>query len=443
MIKYLKLGIKLFPIFRSITGSGVNETLKILKKEIKNLKVKKIQSGTRVYDWKVPPEWNIKDAYVQDKNGKKIIDIKNNNLHLISYSQPIKKFVTRDELFERLHFLKNQKSAIPYITSYYNKYWGFCISYNNFIFLKKKYKKKDKFFVKINSSFKKKGNLTYGELFIEGKSKKEILISTNICHPSMANNELSGPLVATALIKYFSKYKKLSKSIRFLFIPETIGSIAYIKKNFKNLKKNVIGGYTLSCIGDNRSYSYLYTKYKNSLSDKAAEKAFKKLKIKYKKYLFLKRGSDERQFNSPGVDLNIGSIMRSRYTTFPEYHTSLDNFDLVSAKGLYGGYSVVKESIKILMELLPKDTPEVYGIFAKRNPVCRFKCEPFLRKRKLYPILSFKKYYGNFSDILLNFLQYADGKNSLEKISRLIKITPKKCLSVYKILSKNNLIKLS
>jgi aminopeptidase-like protein len=221
-----------------------------LKKEIKNLKIKKIQSGTRVYDWKVPPEWNIKDAYVQDKHGKKIIDIKNNNLHLISYSQPIKKFLTRDEFFKRLYFLKNQKNAIPYITSYYNKYWGFCISYSDFIYLKKKYKKKDKFFVKINSSFKKKGNLTYGELFIKGKSKKEILISTNICHPSMANNELSGPLVATALIKHFSKYKKLSKSIRFLFIPETIGSISYIKKNFKNLRKNVIGGYTLSCIGD-------------------------------------------------------------------------------------------------------------------------------------------------------------------------------------------------
>ena len=441
MKNLLKLGKKLFPIFRSITGSGVNEILKILKKEIKNLKIKKIQSGTRVYDWKVPPEWNIKDAFVQDKHGKKIIDIKNNNPHLISYSQPIKKFLTRDEFFKRLYFLKNQKNAIPYITSYYNKYWGFCISYSDFIYLKKKYKKKDKFFVKINSSFKKKGNLTYGELFIKGKSKKEILISTNICHPSMANNELSGPLVATALIKHFSKYKKLSKSIRFLFIPETIGSISYIKKNFKNLRKNVIGGYTLSCIGDNRSYSYLYTKYKNSLSDKAAEKAFKKLKIKYKKYSFLKRGSDERQFNSPGVDLDIGSIMRSRYTTFPEYHTSLDNFNFVNVKGLYGGFKIVKESIKTLMELSQNYGKRLQKTKYKKNPVYRFKCEPFLKKRKLYPSLSFKKYYGNYSDILLNFLQYADGTNSLDKISKLIKITPKKNLEVYKILSKNYLIK--
>ena len=441
MLNYLKLGIKLFPIYRSITGSGVNETLKILKKEIKNLKIKKIQSGTRVYDWKVPPEWNIKDAFVQDKHGKKIIDIKNNNLHLISYSQPIKKFLTKDEFFKRLYFIKNQKKAVPYITSYYNKYWGFCISYNNFIFFKKKYKKKDKFFVQINSSFKKKGNLTYGELFIKGKSKKEILISTNICHPSMANNELSGPLVATALIKYFSKYKKLSKSIRFLFIPETIGSIAYIKKNFKNLRKNVIGGYTLSCIGDERAYSYLYTKYKNSLSDKAADKAFKKLNIKYKKYSFLKRGSDERQFNSPGVDLNIGSIMRSRYGTFPEYHTSLDNFNFVNAKGLHGGYKVVRESIKNLIELSENCGKKIQRTKHKNNPICRFKCEPFLKKRKLYPLLSFKKYYVNYSDILLNFLQYADGTNSLKRISRLIKITPKKNLGIYKILLKNYLIK--
>ena len=234
---------KLFPITRSLTGKGVQKTLKIIQKEFPKLKIKKFKSGTKVFDWNIPEEWNVTDAYIIDKYGNKIIDFKKNNLHLVSYSIPIKKNITKKELFKNLYFLKNQPKAIPYITSYYKRKWGFCISYNEYKIIDKRYSSSDKFKVVINSSLNKKGNLNYGELILKGKSKKEILISTYICHPSMANNELSGPIVSMGLINYF-KSKKLNKTLRFIFVPETIGSISYLSKNIKYLKENVIGDIT-------------------------------------------------------------------------------------------------------------------------------------------------------------------------------------------------------
>ena len=230
---------QLFRINRSLTGQGVVRTLNIIKREFPNLKIKKINSGTKVFDWKIPPEWNVVDAYILDKNDKKIIDFKKNNLHLIGYSIPVKKTLTKKYLFKNLYFLKNQPSAIPYITSYYKKKWGFCISYNRYKELDKIYSAKDKFKVVIKSSLKNNGNLNYGELILKGRSKKEIFISTYICHPSMANNELSGPIVSMGLINYFRK-QKLNKTLRFIFIPETIGSISYLSINLKHLQKMLL-----------------------------------------------------------------------------------------------------------------------------------------------------------------------------------------------------------
>ena len=238
----------LFPITRSITGEGLKKTLKIIQKEFPKIKIKKIQSGTRVFDWKVPEEWNIKDAYVLDKYKKKIINFKKNNLHIISYSIPINKILNKAQLLKNLHCLKKQPNAIPYITSYYKKIWGFCITYNQKKIIDKNYKAKDKFKVVIKSNFNKKGYLNYGELILKGDSTQEILISTYVCHPSMANNELSGPIVSMGLIDYFQK-KRLKKTLRFIFIPETIGSITYLNQNLVKLKKNVIGGFNISCIG--------------------------------------------------------------------------------------------------------------------------------------------------------------------------------------------------
>ena len=208
----------------------------------------------------------------------------------------------------------------------------------------------------IKSSHNLNGNLNYGELVLKGSSKQEILISTYLCHPSMANNELSGPIVSMSLIEYFTKIKKLDKTIRFLFIPETIGSIVYLSKNLLDLKNNVIGGYNLSCIGDERMHSCMLSKYENSPSDKSLIEAYKKLKIKYKRFSFLKRGSDERQFNSPGIDIPITSIFRTKYAEYPEYHTSLDDFKLVTLKGISGGFKVASNAIKILLKkIIPKN----------------------------------------------------------------------------------------
>ena len=416
---------KLFPITRSLTGDGVKKTLNIIQKELPKLKIKKFKSGTKVFDWNIPEEWNVTDAYVIDKYNNRIIDFKKNNLHLVGYSIPIKKNITKKELFKNLYFLKNQPKAIPYITSYYKRRWGFCISYNEYKILDKRYSLNDKFKVVINSNLNKKGNLNYGELILKGKSKKEILISTYICHPSMANNELSGPIVSMGLINYF-KNKKLNKTLRFVFIPETIGSISYLSKNLKYLKENVIGGYNLSCIGDERQHSCMFSKYQNSPSDEAVIEAYKLLKIKnYKVYPFLKRGSDERQYNSPGIDLKISSIFRTKYDEYPEYHTSLDNFNLVTLKGCVGGFNVARKSIEILLE-------RIY-------PTFKIMCEPQMGKRGLYPTLSTKDRTKE-NKSYRNFLQYADGTNSLEKISNLIKLDLNSVKKIYSILLKNNLI---
>ena len=427
--KYYELGRKeLFKICRSITGQGVRKTLKIYKRYFPEIKIKKIPSGTKVFDWTVPPEWNIKDAYILDKNNKKIVDFKKNNLHLVSYSQPTNKIVDKRELFEHLHSLPKQPNAIPYVTSYYKKNWGFCVSDNEKMFFKKRYKNKDKFKVVVKSSFNNSGNLNYGELVLKGKSSKEILITTYICHPSMANNELSGSLVSLSLIDYFKK-RKLDKTLRFIFIPETIGSIVYISENFKKIKKNFIGGYNLSCIGDERKYSCVLSKYQNSITDKCLLEAYKKLKIKFTKYSFLKRGSDERQFNYPGVDFPMATISRSKFFEYPEYHTSLDNFKLVTKKGIYGGFKVAKEAIDIFQK--------------KIIPITTTICEPRLSKRGLHKNISIKSNYSYKNNIknLLSFHQYSDGTNDLGQIADYLKINNKLSKRLYFTLKKNKLIK--
>ena len=422
----------LFPINRSVTGKGTLKTLSIIKKEFPKLKIKSIKSGTKVFDWRVPPEWNVNNAYVLDDQGKKIIDFKKNNLHLIGYSRPYFKILKKKELFKRLYFINNEPEAIPYVTSYYKKDWGFCVSQNQFKKFDKTYSSNRKFKVVVDTQFKtKNGKLNYGELVLKGESSDEILISTYICHPSMANNELSGPTVSMALINYFKK--KLKKTLRFIFIPETIGSIIYICKNLKYLKKNVIAGYVLSCIGDEKQHSCMFSKYKNSPSDEALVEAYRKLKIrKYINHSFLNRGSDERQFNSPGVDLKISSIFRSKYGTFKEYHSSLDNFDLVTLKGLQGGFSVAKTAIEIILN-------NIY-------PKSKFYCEPQMKKYfgsnlSQYDYFSLKK-KKRPEKILRNFLQYADGTNSLNKISKFINLNLKKTTYIYKLLLKKNLIKI-
>ena len=420
---------KLFKLNRSLTGEGTKKTLRLIKKKFQNFKIYKVKSKTKVFDWSVPPEWNVKKAYIEDFERKKIIDFKNNNLHLVGYSAPIKKTITKKNLLKFIFTNKNMPNAIPYVTSYYKKTWGFCMSQNDFFNFQKKYKDSDKFKVSIDSKFNNRGFLEYGEIVIKGSSKQEILITTYICHPSMANNELSGPIVSMSLISYFLK-KKLKKTLRFIFIPETIGSISYINKNFQKLKSNVIGGYNISCVGDENNFSCILSKYKNSLSDYALLETFKKFNSKFKKYSFLERGSDERQFNSPFINLGITTICKSKFGNFKEYHTSLDNFSFVTKKGVYQSFKIIKEAIKNLSET--------------EIPVSNIICEPHLSKRKLYPTLSkISKFNRNSNESrnILNFLQYSDQTNSIYQISKLINLDIKKTFKIFNTLKKNKLIR--
>lgn len=423
--KYYNFAKKeLFSLNRSITGQGTKKTLDLIKKNFPNLKIKSFPSGKKVFDWKIPYEWNVKNAYVIDKFKKKIIDFKKNNLHLVGYSIPVKKTLTKNALIKKIHTIKNKPNAIPYITSYYNSNWGFCCSHNTLKNIKNNYNNGDKFKIFINSNFNKKGKLFFGEYLIKGKSKREILISTYICHPSMANNELSGPIVSMALINFF-KRKFNNKSIRFLFIPETIGSISYIYHNKNNLQKNVIGGYVLSCIGDEKKYSCMLSKYKNNASDYALLKTYKKLRIKFKEYSFLDNGSDERQFCSATIELPLSSIFRSKYGTYPEYHTSLDNFKLVTIKGLTGGFNVAKQAIKFLMNY--------------KFPKTNFECEPQMGKRGMYSLIGLPYKKKSIKNIM-NFIQYSNGKNHLEKISDILKIKFSQTKKIYNYLKKNKII---
>ena len=295
---------------------------------------------------KLPEEWHVNEAYIIDPEGKKICDFSKNNLHLVGYSSPFRGKMQLNDLQKYLHSLPDQPNAIPYITSYYERKWGFCLTQ----------KQRDdliegQYEVMIDSKIFK-GQLNYGELILPGKSEKEVFLSTYICHPSMANNELSGPTVLTFLAKWLSELKNRNYTFRLIFIPETIGSISYLSKNLEYLKK-VIAGFNISCVGDERSYSYLPSRNGNTISDKVAKHVLKWTDPNYKIYSWLDRGSDERQYCAPGVDLPIASILRTKYGEYPEYHTSLDNLDeVVTPKGLDGGYWILRRAIEALKKYI-------------------------------------------------------------------------------------------
>ena len=407
----------LFPINRSISGNGVRETLRIIQDQIP-LNIYEVPSGTEVFDWVVPKEWNVKDAYVRDESGNKIIDFKRNNLHLVGYSVPVNKYVTLSELDKHLYSLPEQPEAIPYVTSYYKERWGFCISQKQ-----RENLKDGKYEVVIDSELKD-GSLTYGELIIPGRSDEEIFLSTYVCHPSMANNELSGPVLATFLAKWIMSEPR-RYTYRIIFIPETIGSIMYLSKNLDHLKQNVISGFNITCVGDDGPYSYLPTRNGSTYADKVALNTLAFEHPDFIEYTYLDRGSDERQYNSPGVDLPVCTIMRSKYGTYPEYHTSLDNLDFVSPDGLSGTLETFKKCLKTMEE----------------NKKYQIKClgEPQLGKRGLYPTIGTKSSSLEVKDIM-NFISYADGDHDLIDISNKINVPVWELYPIIEKLMKADLI---
>ena len=414
-----ELAERLFPICRSITGNGFRKSLCIIKEIIPQVKVHEVPSGTQVFDWSVPNEWNCEGGGIYRLNQEKIVDFKDTNLHIMGYSLPINEIISRKELLKHVYTQPEQPDWIPYVTSYYNERWGFCMSEKQ-----KSTLIDEKYHVVIESSLKP-GNLTYGDLLIPGEKEDEILFSTYLCHPSMANNELSGPVVQTELVKYIMSLPKRRYSYRFVFIPETIGSLTYCSINLKELKKKVKAGFVLSCVGDNRTYSIIKSKYGNTLADRVLHNVLKFHYPEYKCYSFLERGSDERQYNSAGVDLPVCGFCRSKYNEYPEYHTSADNMDLISPEGLQGAYEAMVKVIETL----------------ENNYHYRMTCkgEPQLGKRGLYPTISQKGTYGNIR-AMTHFIAYADGHNDLIDISEIIGVPTTQLIDFKNKLVKHGLI---
>jgi len=329
---------KIFPICRSLTGSGVRHTLQEINNLGIDLKIYKVPSGTKVYDWQVPDEWNISDAFIIDPAGEKILDFQDSNLHVVGYSEPIDAELSLVELLPHLHSLPERPAAVPYVTSYYERRWGFCLTENQ------KKKLKPGTYRAVIKSTLEPGEVNYGEVLIQGRSSKEIFLSTYICHPSMANNEVSGPAVLAFIAKTLQEFKEdLNFSYRIVFIPETIGAIAYVSRNLKVLQERVIAGLNVTCVGDDRAYSYLPSRAGDTLADRALKTVLPHFDKKYKHYTFLQRGSDERQYCAPGVDLPVCSFMRSKYGEYPEYHTSDDNLQLISANGIRDSLLVIQK----------------------------------------------------------------------------------------------------
>ncbi len=396
-IKIHRFAEELWPINRSITGSGLRKTLRCIQNKLPSLAIHSIQSKSKVFDWEVPREWKVNSAYIIKPDGHKICDFSSNNLHLLNYSVPFKGDLTLQELKPNLYTLPEQPDAIPYVTSYYQERWGFCMTHSEYVSLPEgSYK------VIVDTELFD-GELNYGELFIPGKSKKEVLLSTYVCHPSMANNELSGPTVLTYIAKFIDDLPDREYSYRIIFIPETIGSIVYLSRNYKYLQKNTFAGFNLSCLGDDRAYSYLESRDGDTISDRVAKHVLKWIDPNFLTYDWLGRGGDERQFCAPGIDLPIASIMRTKYAEYPEYHTSLDDLkNVVTPDGLEGGFQAIQKCI------LTIENNKLY----KTTTLC----EPNLGKRGLYPTISTQTNDKSVRK-LLDLISLCDGKTYLLEIA--------------------------
>lgn len=397
--KIYQLMEELYPICRSITGEGVRQTLSIMQRHIP-LEMCEVNTGQQAFDWLVPQEWDIKDAYIKDKSGQKIVDFKKSNLHVVNYSVAVDKIVSLSELKEHLHTLPEHPDWIPYRTSYYNSTWGFCLSQKQFDKLEE-----GDYQVFIDAEHKD-GSLTYGEYFISGESKDEILIFAHCCHPSLCNDNLSGLTLSTFLANYLSN-KSLRYSYRFIYTPATIGSITWMSQNEDKLK-NIRHGLVSAVVGDPGHMTYKKTRAGDAEIDRAVlhvlHQKQKQQGDKYDVLDFLPWGYDERQFGSPGINLSVGRLTRTPNGCYPEYHTSADNLDLVTAAALADSYETYLKVFDVL------ENNQTYNNLSP-------KCEPQLGKRGLYRKTGGHTDVGQRELAYLWVLNMSDGKNSLLEIA--------------------------
>jgi aminopeptidase-like protein len=405
---------RLFPINRSLTGMGNRQTLEILS-EIVQLKIHEVPSGTKCFDWTIPPEWNVKEAWIKDSRGEKIVDFKSTNLHLMGYSEPFEGKLRLSELTPHLYTLPDYPEVIPYKTSYYKRQWGFCLTHKQFLALKD-----DLYDIKIDAEFNSEGSMIYGEAFIKGRSEKEILFSTYICHPALANNELSGPLVTAFIYKNLAG-KDLNFSYRFLFIPETIGSIFYLSRFGDSLKKNLIAGFVVTTIGDSGAFTYKRSRQGNTLADRAAELVLKQTEDDFIIEDFFPYGSDERQYCSPGFNLPVGSLMRTRYGKYWQYHTSADNKSFIS-------FEAMEKSVQKYLDIV--ELIEENKTYLNKSPFC----EPKLSSRGIQ--------FSSEADLnaALWLLNLTDGDHDLIDISNRSNLNYRKLISIAHLLKEKDLI---
>lgn len=395
------LARRLWPLHRSLTGDGTRKTLQIIQEVLPGLVIHEVPSGTQVFDWVIPQEWTIRKARLTGPDGKVVVEYADNNLHVMGYSIPVEVSVDLSELEEHLHSIPEQPNAIPYVTSYYNPRWGFCLTDEV-----RKSLVPGTYQAHIDSALGP-GSLTYGELVLPGESTDEIFISTYVCHPSMANNELSGPVVATGLAAYIASLPRHHYTYRFAFTPESVGAITYADRNLKVLQERVVAAINLSCIGDDRAYTYLASRNGNLRIDRTAQRTIR-TRANVREYSYLGRGSDERHYGAPGVDLPMISLMRSRYADYPEYHTSLDDLEsVVTPSGLQGGFELVRD-VLTSMETEPVLVTTVRG-------------EPQLGKRGLYHTVQ-KKSTPEKVMLRTNILAYADGHHTVSDMAELFDI---------------------
>lgn len=412
---------RLWPIPRSLTGNGNRESIKILS-EIIPLKTEEVPAGTTCFDWTVPPEWNVKEAWIKDPQGEKIVDFKINNLHLLGYAVPFSGKLSLAELKSHLYSLPEQPDLIPYLTSYYKARWGFCMSHNQLLNLKD-----GEYQVLIDSELNTTGSMTIADLVLKGESQQEVMLSTYICHPSLANNELSGPLVSAFIYKAI-KDIKLRYTYRFVFIPETIGSIYYLSKYGQDLKDKMIAGYVVTTVGDAGNYTYKTSRIKNSLADRAAQLVLSQTEETFNLERFAPHdGSDERQYCSPGFNLPVGSVMRTMYGKYPEYHTSADNKDFLD-------FSAMEKTVEKYLEII--NLIEANFTYLNQNPFC----EPQLGKRGLYPTLGSQKEIQSETEAIMWLLNLADGSNDLISICSESGVNYKIMIETAKKLKEHNLL---